>query len=183
MPQRLPSVLTGSDLPEAELRAALLDGEVYRVGSSFTPIDEVESARHRARALLGGLSERVIAEQRSAAWIWGALDAAPDPHQVCVTVGARVGHARPPWLEIREVVIDPAELAAVDGLLLTTPLRTAVDLARFSAGFGEGEERMLVRLLELGRITVGDCLDELDRRRNLPNKRQAVRRLRLLGAS
>ncbi|MCU1403664.1 MAG: hypothetical protein JWM70_1988, partial [Microbacteriaceae bacterium] len=38
---RLESVLCRIDLPEAELQAARLDGEVYAVSECFCPIDVV----------------------------------------------------------------------------------------------------------------------------------------------
>lgn len=173
MTPRLPPVLSAIDLPEAELLAALHDGEVFRVDGCFTPIDEIEQPHHRARALHAGLSERLIAEQLSAAWIWGALDAPPAHHQLCVAMGARVGHARPPWMTVREVVVEPHEIASLDGFLVTTRVRTAVDLARFSAHFGEKQARVIQAL----DVSIADCIDDLERRHKLPNKRQAIERL------
>ena len=172
MTQRLPAVLTLVDLPLPELLAARLDGDLFALDDCFTPIDEIDQPRHRAAALHAGLSERLIAEQLSAAWIWGALDAPPARHQLCAATGARVGHAHPPWMDVREVVIHEHEIASIDGLLLTTPLRTAVDLARFSPCF---EMSMVTRL----GVTRTECLADLDRRRNLPGKKLA--RQRLLG--
>lgn len=178
MTQRLPPVLSSTDLPLAELLAARLDGELFRVDDCFCPVDEVEQPAHRASALRAGLSDRLIAEQRSAAWVWGALELPPQPHQLCAAMGARV---RPPgagWVMSREVVIEPWEIVVLGGMQVTTPLRTAVDLARSSPSFGEAEERVIRWLALHGGFTVEDCLDDMDRRRNLPNKRQAAARLR-----
>ena len=172
MTVRLPAVLSTDDLPLAELFAARLDGELFRVDDCFAAVDEIEQPRHRAAALHAGLSERLIAEQLSAAWIWGALDTAPEQHQLCVATGARVSHAHPPWMTVREVVIGTHEIASLGGVLLTTPLRTAVDLARFGADFDHG---ILARL----GVRPQECLEYLDRRRNLPGKKLA--RQRLLG--
>ena len=69
---RLPGVLFHSDLPEAELHAAKLDGELYPVDQCFSPIDTIEGRWNRARALLLTVPARLIAEQRTAAWIYGA---------------------------------------------------------------------------------------------------------------
>src|SRR5687767_11814124 len=102
MPARLASVLTSSDLPMAELAAARLDGELFRIDDCYSPIDEVEQPRHRARALGAVLRDRLIAEQRSAAWIWGALDAPPPRHELCVATGARVRPPGLPWMVVRE---------------------------------------------------------------------------------
>lgn len=178
MTQRLPSVLSPVDLPIAELLAARLDGELFRVGDGFSPVDEVEQPRHRARALRAGISDRLIAEQRSAAWIWGALPAAPNPHQFCVALDARVTHSSVAWVTVRDVVIEASECVVLDELPVTTPLRTAVDLARFSSTFDEVEVQAVVRLMRFGSFGLEECLEHMSRRRNLPNKREAARRLR-----
>lgn len=177
MTHRLPPVLSPVDLPVAELHAARLDGELFRVDDCFSPVDEIEQPGHRARALRACLPDRLIAEQRSAAWIWGALDRPPVHHELCAAIGARV---RPPgvsWMTVREVVIAPREIATIEGMQLTTRLRTAVDLARSSIRFGEAEEVIVLRLMLDGGFGVEHCLDDMDRRRNLPNKKQAAQRL------
>jgi len=174
MPLRLPPVLSPVDLPEAELSAARLDGELFRVGDCFSPIDEIENPVHRARALSAGLSDRLIAEQTSAAWIWGAQSTPPQQHQLCVAIDARVGRFGGGRLAVREVVIEPSEVVSLDGMLVTVPLRTAVDLARFGTTF---DASVVNSLMRIGGFTVADCLADLDRRRNLPNKRRAQQRL------
>jgi len=167
---RLPSVLSESDLPLPELCAARLDGELFRVDHAFTPVDEIEQPRHRAHALRAGLSERLIAEQLSAAWIWGAVDAPPSPHQFCVALDARVGRARPPWMLVREVVIDEHDVVEFGSALVTSRLRTAVDLARFATSFDPAVVRRLG-------VDPGEAVAEIERRRNLPGKKRALARL------
>jgi len=168
---RLPRVLTPADLPAPELQAARLDGQLYAVGAGFSPVDEVEQPRHRAAALRGG--ERLIAEQLSAAWVWGALDVPPARHQFCVAIGARVNRDPGRGTGLREVVISEAEVAWLDGTLVTTPTRTIVDLARFSSAFDAGVVR---RLIGVG-ASLPDALASLDDRRNLPGKKRAFARL------
>jgi hypothetical protein len=177
MTLRLPPVLTSLDLPLAELCAARLDGELYSVGAAFAPVDEIEQPQHRAAALRTGIHKRLIAEQRTAAWIWGALTAAPMHHQYCATVGARVSRTNVPWLTVREVVIDPREVLIVNGLGVTSPLRTAVDMARFLPNFAQNELDAVTRLMRLGGFGIAECLALMNIRKNLPNKRQAARRL------
>ena len=177
MPSRLPIVLTSFDLPPAELAAAALDGELYRVGNGFAPIDEIEQPNHRAGSLRAGLHHRLIAEQRSAAWVWGALIAPPAQHEFCTRMGARVGHASVLSRAVREVVIEPNEVTIVNCLPVTTPLRTVLDLLRFRSEFAGAEVEMIKSLMRLGNFGPGECHDELGRRRNLPNKKSATRRL------
>ena len=178
MPRRLPSVLSSADLPIAELTAARLDGELFGVDSCFAPIDEIEQTHHRAASLGAVVPDRLIAEQHSAAWVWGAVARPPAPHEFCVASGARVRVLGVRWLRVREVVIDDRELASLGGMLVTTPLRTAIDLARFSARFDDHERSAVLELARTGSFGLGECLDGMDRRRNLPNKRSAAARLR-----
>lgn len=183
MPQRLPSVLSAFDLPLAELAAARLDGELFRIDDCFAPVDEIEQPAHRASALRAGLPDQHIAEQRSAAWVWGALDGPPTHHEFCIASGARGHTPGVGWMRVREVVIEAGEIATIAGLQLTTPLRTVVDIARFSVGFGEAEERICAWLMRHHGFGIVECVDDMNRRRNLPNKRLAVARLSAVTAS
>ena len=174
---RLPAVLFHLDLPEAELHAAKLDGELYPVDRCFSPVDEIDGLRNRAMALSLTVPARLIAEQRTAAWIYGALNRPPRQHQFCADISARV---RPPALvaiTVREVVIDASDLVEVAGLLVTTPLRTVVDLARASVNFTNDDLRAVSDLMRIGRFGVEECRAVLDRRRNLPHKRLALERI------
>jgi hypothetical protein len=173
MTQRLPPVLSTLDLPPAELRAAELDGELFAIDGCWSPIDEPDRRSQRALALAVQLPARVILEQRSAAWVWGLLEAPPREHDLCTAIGARV-RTGAGWPAAREVVIDDSETVVISGIRVTTPLRTVIDLARFGDSF---DEQLVRRLLAFGGVSVSDCLDALGRRRNLPGKRLAVERL------
>ena len=177
MPQRLPPVLSRFDLPQAELHAARLDGELYAVDDCFSPIDEIDRRATRARALSALFAKRLIAEQRTAAWVLGVLARPPVQHQFCADVSARTRPTATARVSLREVVIDDSDLLEYSGLRVTTPLRTVVDLARFSPAFGEQEIRMTNALMRLGRFGVDECVVMLDRRRNLPGKRKALTRI------
>lgn len=170
---RLPPVLTPDDLPAPELYAARLDGVLFRVGGCFSPVDEIEQPRHRAAAVHAGRSSRLIAEQLSAAWVWGALDTPPQQHQFCVATEARVSHDPAPWVSLREVVIAADEIVDFDGALVTSPTRTLVDLARFGSQF---DPRVVLRLVSAG-ASLADARAAVGGRRNLPNKHLALDRL------
>ncbi len=173
---RLPAVLSARDLPIAELQAARLDGELFAIDECFSPIDEIEQQRHRAASLAVLVPGRLIAEQHSAAWIHGALDRPPARHEFCADTRARVRPSAPRFA-LREVVIDPIDLLEIGGLGVTAPLRTVLDLARFSTDFGAREREITRALMECGRFDLDDCMAALDRRRNLPGKRRAIIRL------
>ena len=152
-----------------------MDGDVIGLGTVFAPLDEPLSAGHRARAVHADHVDRVIAEQRSAAWIWGAVATPPPRPELCVAIGARVrSHHTAP---VREVVIEPGEILLVEGLQVTTPLRTVLDLARFAERFGPPEHAMVAALLGDAGLDLADCVAELHRRRNLFGKRRALQRL------
>jgi hypothetical protein len=177
MSQRLPRVLSPIDLPIAELTAARLDGEVYAVDECFSPLDEFDRSSHRALALLATFPHRLIAEQLTAAWVLGALPAPPALHHFCVSIEARTRPTSMLRISVREVVMEPTDLLNVAGLPVTTPLRTAVDLARFSAAFGDRERLLLAELMRIDGFGIDECVGVLNRRRNLPDKRMALERL------
>jgi hypothetical protein len=177
MSQRLPRVLSGRDLPLAELTAARLDGELYAVDECFSPLDELESTAQRAQAVLATFPRRLIAEQHTAAWVFGAQPAPPSVQQFCVSIEARTRPAIALRVTVREVVIDDDDLLTVSGLPVTTPLRTAVDLARCAADFGDRDLPILAELMRVGGFGVDECAVMLNRRRNLPDKRVALARL------
>lgn len=168
---RLPSVLSEHDLPAAELLAARLDGDLFAVDGCFSPIDEILQPFHRAAAARAGLSRKLIVELQSAAWVWGALPEAPLRHTFCVGVGARVSRTPGREHEVREVAIGSHDLVDLRGTLVTTPLRTVLDLVRADAG----THHVLRGLLDEPGLTL--ARDTLLRHRNLPNKRRAVARL------
>jgi len=161
---RLPDILSSRDLPLAELSSLCLDGEVFRLGDLWSPVDVAEGRDQRARSVSLLVPVRAIAERLTAAWIYGL---APEPvrHQFCVPITARAYF--PPSLRfgVREVVCTPENTVRVgarrqlrrpdafgaphsatrarslnqdnpddrrgDGLLVTRPLRTALDIARW----------------------------------------------------
>lgn len=166
-------ILGDTDLPWAELQAARLDGEVYDLGGAFCPIDEPESPRHRARAALDHRSRRLIAELATAAWVWGA---APQPErlQFAVAPDARAHLSPDQHATVREIVYSPADVVEFDGVKVTTPIRTAVDLARFEQPFEPGTVAQLAAIAE---FTLADCLGVLTSRSGIPFKNRAIRNL------
>ena len=124
-------VRTVNDLPLAELYSARLDGQVFQVADSWCVIDEIDGCSSRAIAASQLVPPRAIAEQFTAAWIYGV---APEPrrHQFCVVIGARTTALWSPRAQVREIVRTPDDVNTVAGVRVTTPLRTAVDLARYT---------------------------------------------------
>jgi hypothetical protein len=173
----LPAVLDDTELPLAERMAARLDGELYALRGVHCPVDEIERPALRLGAALAGMSLRLIAELGTAAWVWGA---APEPArlELCVDLRARTRPLAVPDATVREVVSIPSELAEFGGRRVTTPLRTAIDLARSRAVFGPDERATVAELAAIAGFTLDDCLVSMNARRNLPAKHLAAGRLR-----
>jgi hypothetical protein len=176
---RLAVVLTAPDLPIAELCAARLDGELYELDDGFAPIDTPPTSETRAAAIGSRAHERLIAEQHTAAWVWGASIDPPHHHEFCARIDRRT---RPPFgtaYSVREVVIDQSEIRRLGGMHITSPLRTIIDLVRFSPLFGDDDARIVRALRERYGVTQEQCENALHERPHLPNKRRALERLKL----
>ncbi|WP_395638906.1 hypothetical protein [Pseudolysinimonas sp.] len=173
---RLSPVLGDADLSPVELQAARLDGEVYELAGAFCLIGEIEAPAHRARAVLGGRSPRLIAELGTAAWIWGAA-AEPLRLEFAVTPDARARLVPAEQITVREIVYERDDVCVLDGFSVTTPLRTILDLARFTEPF---DAAAATGLAEIGGLDADDCREALASRRGIPAKRRAERRLRAL---
>ncbi|WP_150309257.1 hypothetical protein [Planctomonas psychrotolerans] len=172
----LSAVLSPLDLPLAELCAARLDGELYRVDECFRPVDSPSGRAERGAALAAVAPARVIAELGSAAWVWGAVGEPPLPHRFCVDTMSRVHPGAAAGRILREVVVDRDDVVSFGGMPVTSVLRTCADLARFSL-FTDADERTVRTLLDLGGRNPGEVVAYLGRRRNLPHKRKAIDRL------
>ncbi|MBG6214897.1 MAG: hypothetical protein LH475_03200 [Cryobacterium sp.] len=142
-------VRTVNDLPLAELYSARLDGQVFQVADSWCVIDEIDGCDTRAIAASQLVPPRAIAEQLTAAWIYGL---APEPqlHQFCVLIGARTTAMWSPRVQVREIVRSPDDVRTISGARVTTPLRTAVDLARYMPTSTPDLTALLARLLHYG---------------------------------
>ncbi|HEY4269577.1 MAG TPA: type IV toxin-antitoxin system AbiEi family antitoxin [Galbitalea sp.] len=176
---RLSPVLSIADFPRPELDALRLDGEIFRVDDCVAPIDELPAPQLRAAALALELPPRLIAEQRTAAWVWGALFDAPRPHEVCADISARARPTLTRLVAVREVVLQADDVVHFAGMSVTTPIRTAVDLARFAKAWGDAEVDIVRRLMSAGAFDARDCADAINQRRNLPGKRLALERIAL----
>ena len=98
--------------------------------------------------------------------------------ELCVELGARARPVSSPHVTVRELSLDPGEIRRLDGRAVTSPLRTAVDLARSREAFTRLDAHSVRELSRVGRFGLADCLAAMNTRRNLPDKRRAAERLR-----
>lgn len=177
MPPALAPVLTVADLPWAELQAARLDGDVYDLGDGFCLVGELEGPAHRARAVLATRSRRLIAESTTAAWIWGA-HAASARLRFAVTPDARARPSPTTGITVREVVYSPDDLAELDGFRVTTPQRTALDLARDDEIDDEVRNATVTRLAAIAGFGLDEAMAALRSRAGIPRQKEVEDRLR-----
>jgi hypothetical protein len=177
MTSRFSPILSRSEFSRSELDALRLDGEVFRLDDCSVPVDEIPGTLLRAAVLVTELPPRLIVEQHSAAWVWGAVADPPLRHEVCADAAARTRPAVGAHLRVREVVIERDDFTMLAGATVTRPLRTAIDLARFVAEWSDSESRIISELMRIGGFDSADCAHAMNRRRNLPNKRMALARL------
>lgn len=168
---RLPAVLSRLDLPEPELHAAALDGELLPIGGAFCPTDSIPCADLRAASVAAEAGPRAIAEQLTAAWIYGLLTSPPARLQLCVDATSGYRPLSTARQAFREVVIGPEDVLTLGGMPVTTPLRTAIDMARAPHANGA----IILALSRLGRgFTLEDCTAVIETRRNLPHRNRAI---------
>lgn len=135
---------------------------VYAVGHQAP----VPFAREMAATLACG--EGALLSHRSAAGVWGLLHAAPG--DVDVTVRGRSGRSRP-GIRIHRPTAD-VEGTRREGIPITTPARTIVDLAAVES------ERVLERALNealVQRVTTTREIDSLTRRSSCHGKSKLTR--------
>lgn len=167
-------MLFAADLSWVELQAARLDGELYPLADAYCLIGELESPPHRARSVLGARSSRLIAELDTAAWIWG-VPVRPLSPRFAVTPDARARLSPDQHAKVREVVYDDGDLIQLDGVRVTTPVRTVIDLARFDEPF---RPLIVAQLAAIAGLHLVDCLAALEARPGIPAKNRAKANLK-----
>lgn len=158
-----------------ELNAAVLDGELTRVGDGYWWIDIPTGRRERAQCVGRELNDcRIIVCDRSAAWVWGWADA-PTRLSTCVSLAARVPSPVRRRLNTRESVIADDEVAIIGATRVTNPVRTVIDLVRHDPS--DQVIGLVVAALVQGDVDAPTALRELDRRPGIAHLRRARQRL------
>jgi hypothetical protein len=176
----LPRLLYDDDLPAAELRAARIDGQVFAVDDGFAPVDEPDSMSLRAAALSRLVPDRMIAERSSALWVYGAHARSPFPHHLCIDMADRTPPLHTLRFVFREVRLEPVDVIELEGLKLTSPLRTAIDLLRTREEFGASDAREVTALLQVEATTVSECRERIRSQPRYPGVRRALARVSLM---
>ncbi|MBX3068059.1 MAG: hypothetical protein IT191_02800 [Microbacteriaceae bacterium] len=158
----------------AELSAAVLDGEIVKLNESYHSVCEIQDAALRADSLR--LADRLIAERRTAAWIYGALPTPPTLLEVCMNIKFRT---RPPtgrFVNVREVVISDRELLRIGRTLVTSPKRTILDLLRLAPSHEDQIDKTILGVVRTCKVDPIECADFLKANWKANNYEQVVGR-------
>ncbi len=176
-----PALLDTLDLAVAELSAAVLDGELYRVGEEFRPVDLPLDRAARAASIRGLIVHERVAAGRTAAWIWDAIDEPGTPYTAFLPSSAAVAHpsavgnAR---LRTRVMRLLPHDVTEVAGTPVTSPIRTAMDLLCDDAPtYSPGA---VLHLIRLAGTDVAALAQQLRGRARLGGRARALARLQVL---
>jgi hypothetical protein len=169
----------------AELQSMAADGVLQPLyGKSFTPSGLVVTPRLRARAagllVPDRIRRKVVAGRMTAAWIYGCADA-PEKLSLLVDAKHRISSLRSTrGCILHEVRLGQMDVVSIGGLLVTSPLRTAVDIAlHVEADRALPALRMLLSQDELGvRLRLLTLAVEASPR--VPHKKAALRKLAAL---
>lgn len=133
--QRFPELYApGLPFSAPELQSLAVDGVLTRLHQNgFTLPDVRHSAQLRARAAAGSVPaqvrQRVVAGRMTAAWIYGCA-AEPDRLALLVDAKRRVSGLRNTrGCTLHEVRLGPMDVVSLGGLMVSSPLRTALDIA------------------------------------------------------
>ncbi|GAB4100155.1 hypothetical protein GCM10028789_23190 [Sinomonas halotolerans] len=132
-------LLAGAPFTAVELQAMAADGVVRRlIGQAYVPALAPEGPSLRARSLAALLPARVrvraVAGRMTAAWIFGCAPA-PELPVMLVASTHRISSLRSPErLLVHEVGFGPYDVLDIAGLQVTSPLRTALDVALHCEG-------------------------------------------------
>lgn len=117
-----------------ELQALAADGLLSRFHQhGYTLPDVAASPQLRARAAAGSVPaavrQRVVAGRMTAAWIYGC---APEPDRLALLVDTKrrvSGLRNTRGCTLHEVKLGPFDVVSMGGLMVSSPLRTALDIA------------------------------------------------------
>lgn len=171
----------------SELQAMASDGvlqQVYQQG--YAPPGSATTPQLRARSAALGvppvIRQRVVAGRLTAAWIHGC---SPEPDRLALLVDSkrRISSLRSTrGCTLHEVRLGPFDVVSIGGLMVSSPLRTALDIAlHVDAGRAVPALRgLLARPQQDVRLRLLTLAIEATPR--LPHKRAALEKLALLGA-
>ena len=158
----------------AEQHALVLDGIARRSWHSIAPLAPIDPVAFRLQAIMPRDAERAVAVGITAVWVLGLTLTPPRTVEIAGIDGVRLYDTRRE-VRVREMAIPLGDCHRFGGYLVTTPNRTAADIARYGA---EDTEAVLQQIAAHPDFDAEKVCDVFARTPHLPYVRRARRRLR-----
>ncbi len=160
----------------------VLDGDLWRVGMTVVEPDTPDDPMGRLGLVATRCPPRIAIVRLSAAWVWQALDILPPRIQVATTDRRRLtAQVDSPYVTC-DLRFGPSDLVVSNAASVTSPSRTATDLARYETNMPESDVietlRRLVRVHRRRFGTTDGIIDEVMASKHLPYKTRCLIRLR-----
>ncbi len=176
---------TWRNLATPEQFSMLLDGQLWRTGPVLHEPDCPDDTNWRAHEASIDCPPNVVLVRLSAAWIWKCLDAPPARWQVTSVDRSRLQtmpHAR---FAVCDLKLEPQDVLRLRNSRVTSPGRTAIDIARYEERLLENDIARLLRDLLIIHGTTFGKVDEIISRvedaQHLPYKRRCLERIARAG--
>ncbi|GAA2506792.1 MAG: hypothetical protein KH989_11185 [Kocuria rhizophila] len=176
--------LPGHPFSRAELHAMTVDGVLRRelldahVHAS-QPVTDSLRAVVLSRVVPGNLQRRGVLGRLGAAWFYRCARE-PSPLPVLVDKSARTTATVPPGIVLHQTSFAPEDVVTLRGISLTSPRRTALDIALYVPG--PAGDAALLALMSASRLrcTPQDVRLGLETLPKTPGRRAALTRVRKL---
>jgi len=163
-----------------DVRRLLRDGMLTSVRRGTYVVGELPddaAARHRVAVLaaVGELGAGAVVSHVSAAVLHRLPIWSIPLNRVHITRSRANGARRSRYVQMHGATLNPGEIVTVDGVLVTSPARTVVDLARtvpFEQAVVVADAALAVGLVDTEGL--GEVLERLVRRRGIPLARRAA---------
>lgn len=126
--------------PVAVRSAARLRGALATCGPGLRGIGWPESPAVRLVALAPWVGTELAACGVTAAWVWGARREPGRPLHATSARGRRAGIGDPTTLRVHEYRVANDDIVELDGLRVTSRLRTVEELLYYAPQFGPAEQ-------------------------------------------
>lgn len=173
--------LSWLQLTPSEQSAMALDGDLWRCGTTLVEPDSPDDALNRLRLASVGCPPNVALVRLSAAWVWHTFEVLPQRVSVSSIDRTRLTSHTNGQFVACDLRFADGDLVRDQSRYVTSPARTATDIARYETTLKEEEILALLRrLLRVHERVFGTSealIERIDRSRNLPYKSRCLSRL------
>jgi hypothetical protein len=170
-----------TELSPTEQSAMVLDGDLWRLGFTIVEPDSPDDALNRLRVASFGCPLNVAVVRLSAAWVWHALDFLPPRVSVSSIDRTRLVQQSHGRYETCDLRFFEGDLVHGGSSFVTSPARTATDIARYENSLSDDEITVilgrLLRVHERGFGMASVIIERVEKSKNLPYKARCVARL------